>query len=240
MTGPYHQIAVLGTDTGVGKSWVTQCLVRGLRRAGRPVWVHKPVACGGWELGQSGNPGTAEDARYLADLVGDGQAMATLCPLQFPEPASPHLAAAAAGAHISLSQIQTALDAVGGEHDLVVEGVGGILVPITAARETIVDALADRAFHVIIVTRPDLGTLNHTALTVTVAQSRGLHIAGLVVNRAHHVEDSLATRTAVTELAACTGVPVLADIPHHANTANEAAGDDLVAALLATWSGKRQ
>lgn len=219
----YRQFAVVGTDTGVGKTWVTLRLLRGLRAQGRRVWVHKPVACGDWD------GSTADDGRRLEAAVGDAQPATSVCPHQFPEPASPHLAARAAGTPLSSALLAAGLKAVIGDHDLIVEGAGGLLTPLADDRSTIVDLLQGGEIPLLIVTRPDLGTLNHTALTVAVARSRGLDVLGLVLNRPRPVAASLATDSAATELAACCGVPVLADLPHGASSAAEA---ELVAAVL--------
>lgn len=220
----YRHVAVVGTDTGVGKTTVVERLVMALRGHGRPVWLHKPVACGDWD------GTTADDGRRLAAVVGDGQPVATVCPHQFPEPASPHLAAQAAGYTLSGAQLTAGLDAVMGGHDLIIEGAGGLLTPLAADRSTIVDLLSGRGIPLVIVTRPDLGTLNQTALTVTVARSRGLRVLGLVLNRPRPVASSLATDTAAVELAACCGVPILANLTHGDVTTTALAG--VVAAML--------
>lgn len=214
---------------------VTGLLVHALRAAGRRVWLHKPVACGGWHAG------TAEDARALEAWRGDGQPVASVCPRQFPEPASPHLAAAAAGDAVHLADLLTALDAVrptGRQgHDLLVEGVGGLLVPLTPRRETLCDLLAAARLPVLVVTRPHLGTLNHTALTVAHARRRGLVLSGLVVNEHAPAGESLAVRCADRELAAVTGLPVLARLPHGDRPAQERQAAALAASLLA-WHGE--
>lgn len=228
-------LAVVGSDTGVGKTLITGLLVHALRAAGRRVWLHKPVACGGWHAG------TAEDARTLQAWRGDGQPAASICPRQFPEPASPHLAAAAAGDAVHLADLLTALDAVRPtarqRHDLLVEGVGGLLVPLTPRRETLCDLLVAARLPVLLVTRPHLGTLNHTALTVAHARRRGLVLAGLVVNEHAPAGDSLAVRSAGRELAAVTGLPVLAHLPHGDRPAQERQAAALAASLLA-WHGE--
>ncbi len=221
-----HALAVIGTDTGVGKTRVTIGLVRGLRDLGRPCWLHKPVACGGWD-GRS-----SEDARALIAEVGDGQPPDSVCPRQFAEAASPHLAAAAAGARLDLRAMAGAITGLRGPHDLVVEGVGGLLVPLTPTRETLCDLLAVARLPVLLVTRPDLGTLNHTALTVAHLRRAGISVLGLVVNRARPCADDLATRSAATELAAVTMLPVLADLPYGA-PANDMTLRDLAASVTA-------
>jgi len=211
-------IAVIGTDTGVGKTWVATLLVQGLRALGRRVWVHKPVACGGWD-GTS-----ADDGRAWRALVGDGQPPATACPRQYPEPCSPHLAAQAAGDLPSMADFALELSRARprqGE-DFVVEGVGGLLVPLTVDRDTVADLLMLAEVPVLVVARPQLGTLNHTALTVEVARSRGLEVVGVVVNDDAEVPDTLATRTVVEELTALTGVPVVMRLAHGDRTATTA------------------
>lgn len=228
-------IAIIGSDTGVGKTLVTGLLAHALRATGRRVWLHKPVACGGWR------DGTAEDARTLLAWRGDGQPAAGVCPRQFAEPASPHLAAAAAGDAVHLADLLTGLDAVRPtarhRHDLLVEGVGGLLVPLTPRRETLCDLLVAARIPALLVTRPHLGTLNHTALTVAHARRRGIVLAGLVVNEHAPVDDSLAVRSADRELAAITGLPILAHLPHGDRGGQELQAAALAASLLA-WHGE--
>jgi dethiobiotin synthetase len=224
-------LAIIGTDTGVGKTHVTTCLASGLRAQGRRVWLHKPMACGGWAEGQ------AEDARALRTMCADGQPPATVCPLQFPEPASPHVAAAAENSAVSLMQLLTGIKECratsSDQHDLIVEGIGGLLVPLTNARETVADLLVAAQIPVLIVTRPHLGTLNHTALTVHVARARGLRVLGLVLNYHEAVADSLAVRSAATELPLLTGVPLLATLSYRPHTDDVGECDRLAAAVLA-------
>jgi dethiobiotin synthetase len=98
--------------------------------------------------------------------------------------------------------------------DFVVEGVGGLLAPLTMARESVADLLLLAELPLVVVARPHLGTLNHTALTVEVARARGLEVLGVVVNDHEPVADTVATRTVAGELAALTGAPVLARLRH--------------------------
>lgn len=204
------RLAVIGTDTGVGKTWVAGLIVHGLRALGRRVWIHKPMACGGWADGQ------AEDGRVLSALAGDGQPPATICPRQYPEACSPHLAAQAAGAAPVLADLALALERARprDDADFIVEGVGGLLVPLTVDHDTVADLVLVADLPVVVVARPYLGTLNHTALTIEVARSRGLQVLGIVVNEAQPVADTLATRTVERELTALTGVPVLMRLPY--------------------------
>jgi dethiobiotin synthetase len=218
------ELALIGTGTGVGKTQVTLLLAAALRARGRRVWLHKPVACGDWD-GVS-----ADDGRRLRAAVGDGQDPALVCPREFPEPASPHVAAAAAGVELTAMKLTAALSRCrGGGHDLLVEGAGGLLAPLTSDRLTLAELLPQWELPALLVTRPDLGTLNHTMLTVRVARAAGIRLLGLVLNAPEPVADSLAVRTAAEELIACTGLPLLARVAHGDNAM---AGPALVNALL--------
>jgi dethiobiotin synthetase len=117
-------------------------------------------------------------------------------------------------------------------HDLIVEGVGGLLVPLTARRETVADLVAAARLPVVIVTRPHLGTLNHTALTVAAARQCGIAVLGLVLNHHTAIDDSLAVRSAASELPALTGVPLLATLPFAPHTRDATVARDLAAAVL--------
>ncbi len=224
MGGP-AAIAVIGTGTGVGKTAVAIALVTGLRGLGRRCWIHKPVACGGWD------GSTAEDGRSLVALCADGQDPATICPRQYPEAASPHLAAGLAGDHPTLADLTRTSAALRGSHDLVVETAGGLLTPLTARRETVADLVCALGLTALVVTVPDLGTLNHTALTVSEARRRGIPIAGLVLVHVRPPDASVAVATAATELAALCGLPILAEIPHRPSA--DAPVDDVPRMLAA-------
>lgn len=222
--GAALELAVTGTDTGIGKTTIVRSLAAGLRSRGRSVWLHKPVACGDWQDGQ------ADDGRALAAMRDPAQPAAGVCPFQFPAAASPHLAARAAGSALPFATLVAHLTAARGAHDLLVEGAGGLLTPLADDRRTLVDLLAGQGLPLLIVTRPDLGTLNHTALTVACASAAGLRVLGLVLNRPRPVPPGIATDQAAAELAAHTGVPVLADLGH--GMPSEAAAAALADAVL--------
>lgn len=222
------QLAIIGTDTGVGKTYVTVLLAAGLRAQGRRVWLHKPVACGDWD-GFS-----ADDGRRLRAAVSDGQDPESVCPYEFPEPMSPHLAAAMAGVQLTADMFDVGLARVRGTHDLLVEGAGGLLSPLTHDRQSFAELLPRWDLPAIIVTRPDLGTLNHTALTVRCARAAGIRLLGLVVSAARFTTATLAVRTAPAEMTAMTGLPVLAEIPY---IASSTAHTELAHAVLKAAAG---
>jgi dethiobiotin synthetase len=204
-----------GTDTGVGKTFVVAALARELRRRGETFRVCKPVATGGVP---------AEDTRILAEAAGDAD-LGAITPWAFPEPAAPPVAAQLVGVSLSLDEITAAVRrrAVAGGLVLV-EGVGGLLCPLTE-RETVADLAAELRLPLVVVARRALGTINHTLLTVEVAGRRGLPVAGVVVSETAPPRGA-AEQTNVDELRKRLDVPLLAVVAHGAADAAELARVD--------------
>ena len=205
-----HTIGIVGTDTSVGKTHITSLLTTGLRQLGHQVWIHKPVACGDWQDNQ------AEDSRRLRPLLGDGQPEETLCRYQWPEAASPHLAAQAANdpitSQVLIDDIKT-LQQQAGKRWLLIEGAGGVLVPLCQDDATVLDIASACAIPLILVTRPHLGTLNHSLLTIEAIRARGLTTIGVIINEHEPIERSLATACVETELERLAGVRILGRVP---------------------------
>ncbi len=168
-------VFVTGTDTGVGKTFVACALARALREAGVDVGVMKPIETGVPEAGP-------EDARALREAAGVEDPLELICPVRFALPASPEAAARAEDRSVSLDAIRDAFDELTRRHAFVlVEGAGGLLVPIDAGTD-----MADlaRAFDLplLLVARAALGTVNHTRLSLEVAEARGLEVLGVVLS----------------------------------------------------------
>lgn len=195
---------ITGTDTGVGKTYVTAALARLLRHRGWPVRCSKPVATGAtWNEGRW----RSEDAQLLADAAGDDPDQVT--PWTFPEPAAPPVAARAAGVELNLRHLLDAVLRRTAPGTIVLaEGVGGLLCPLTE-QETVADLIAALGWPTLVVTRRSLGTLNHTLLTVESAQRRGLTVAGVIVNETSPCR-GLAEETAPEEIRHRIAVPLLA------------------------------
>jgi dethiobiotin synthetase len=162
---------VTGTDTGVGKTLAAAALCRAERKAGRTVLYAKPVQTG-LERAQAG------DAAFVAAAA---KVPVIEC-VRFPEPLAPAVAAQRAGAIIDVDALLTDLEKAGDGFDrIMVEGAGGLLVPLWD--DVTMADMADRlGAGLIVVTRPTLGTLNHTALTLEAAVTRGLPVDGLVIS----------------------------------------------------------
>ena len=162
---------VTGTDTGVGKTLAAAAICVAERQAGKTVLYAKPVQTGLHKA----EPG---DAAFVAAAA---KVPVIEC-LRFPDPLAPAVAAERVGATIDVDGLLADLAKAGDGFDrVIVEGAGGLLVPLTD--EVTMADLADRlGAGLVVVTRPALGTLNHTALTLEAARTRGLPVDGLVIS----------------------------------------------------------
>lgn len=204
-------VFVTGTDTGVGKTVVCAGLAAAWARRGAGVGVMKPFATGAV---RRGGRWLSEDAELLVRAAGTDDAPELVTPALFRAPLAPSEAARLEGRRVQLGQVTRAFRRLARRHRrLIVEGVGGILVPLRP-RLPVARWAARLGLPVLIVTRPTLGTLNHTALTVLAARAYGLRVLGLVINYHAPFRKGLAERLNPRALEEETGRPVLATIPY--------------------------
>ncbi len=172
-----HGWFVTGTDTGVGKTVLAAAIVARLRRDGIAVHPFKPLITG---LDDPPEPGWPPDHELLARV--SGRSAAEIIRAGYGPPVSPHLAAELAGVQPpSVASLSAWLrSACTPDEVLVIEGVGGLLVPLGPAGD-VRDLAAELGLPLVIAARPGLGTINHTLLTIEAARSRGLKIAGVVL-----------------------------------------------------------
>ena len=222
-------IFITGTDTGVGKTWVTGILGAALRKQGLNLGVWKPI--------QSGcSYGVPEaDSYQLKDRTDVTDPESTITPFSFKAPLAPYIASHLEKRRITSSEIIAAGNSLFGKYEtLLVEGVGGLAVPIND-NELIVDLAVQLNLPAIIIARPGLGTINHTLLTINYARSHGLNILGVIFNNylggvppdldsldeiSQHAEaeDSQLTNPLVVQQ--FSGVPTLGKIPHIHDTSH--------------------
>ena len=178
-------VFVTGTDTGIGKTFVACLLASWAYRHGINVGVMKPIATGGRRLRFAGTARwVSEDAQRLVRAAHSDDPWPLVNPACFSEPLAPWTAALRAHRTIRLAQLLRAVRAMARRHEfLIVEGVGGLFVPLTA-QATVADLAFAYGLPLVIVARPDLGTLNHTLLTYHIARQRGLRVLGIILNHA--------------------------------------------------------
>lgn len=190
---------VTGTDTNVGKTVVSAALMCAVR---------KREKVGYWKPVQTGIE-TDDDTQTVRSLANCSDAEIYDAGIRLPKPLSPHLSAKLADYQIKIDEI-IALFAVA-DHDKfwIVEGAGGVLVPLNE-NELMIDLIAALELPVVIAARSGLGTINHTLLTVAALRDRNIKIAGVVMNG----EPNLENKKAIEKYGEIT---VLAELPYFDN-----------------------
>lgn len=202
-----HGLFITGTNTGVGKTWLTARIATELRRQGVRVGAYKPV-CSGAETDANGITlwpdiealHAALDGEFPRDWIG---------PQRFAAPLAPPSAARLEGGSVDATKLRSGVDVWREAVDvLLVEGVGGWLCPV-AEGETIADLAADLRFPVLIAAALELGTINHTLLTAESVLSRGLPVAGIVLNEVHNDLDETLRAETIDAICSFAPVPIL-------------------------------
>jgi dethiobiotin synthetase len=203
-------VFVTGTDTGVGKTWIAAGITAVLRRWGLSACYFKPVQSGCPEKNGRLVP---TDAVFARDLAGLSEPLELLTPITLRLPLAPGVAAAREGVTVDLERIAQAREELGSRYDLlVIEGAGGLYVPLADMHFLVLDMVRWLRLPLIVVARAGLGTINHTALTVKAAQHAGAPVAGVVINR-YPGKPSLAEKTNPEVIEALTDTPILGQVP---------------------------
>lgn len=220
---------VTGTDTGIGKTFVTSALVSALVAQGIRVSVCKPL-----ESGEGDGP---SDAELLWRAQGRTQKREDVCLYHFKNPVTPAVASAIEGIAVSGERVMKHLERLAAECDLlIVEGVGGLLSPLLA-EYTLADLGEKLSATFLLVVGSRLGAINHTSLTLEVLRARGLSVLGYVFNdlfnKAENGRDvALATNRAIlAEVAGRYEVPELCYVPQ-CKTGEVADISNLVSAVV--------
>jgi dethiobiotin synthetase len=196
---------VTGTDTGVGKTFVACAVAKALRARGLRVGVMKPV-----ETGVAREP---EDALALRAAAGDPAPLDDVCPYRLRAPLAPAVAARLEGVTLDVERLIALVARRAREVDvLLVEGAGGLLVPVVG-RVTWADIAVRLTLPLLIVAANRLGTVNHCALTARVAAAVGLSVRGFVLSQPTPATDESGATNAAT-IATLTDLPVLGVLGH--------------------------
>lgn len=208
------QLFVTGTDTDVGKTVVTAGLAAVMQSLGYKSGVYKP-----FQSGAEVKNGflISPDLSYVKKL---DFYIETLCTYLLKAPTAPYIAAELDNVNINLSAVAREYQSLKQTCDVVlVEGAGGLLVPVTKDA-LMIDAAKMLDLPLLIVARPNLGTINHTLLTINQAKIAGLDIAGVVINRYPQDTDDIAIKTAPRLIEEYTDVSILGIIPDIADFDN--------------------
>jgi dethiobiotin synthetase len=224
---------ITGTDTGVGKTVITAALIQAIRILGLKVCGMKPIETGclksesrvrSSEFGV--HPPEAEalrfkdrvlipsDGMFLKKTAGMDDSIDSVTPIRLENPLAPLPASEIEDIPVDIEKIKKTYAELSKKYEVVVvEGIGGLLVPIK--RDYFVLNLArDFGLPIIIVSRPGLGTINHTMLTVNYAIKEGLTVAGIIINYSQPPEDTPSEKTNPKVIKQISPVPIIGVFPH--------------------------
>ena len=225
---PLGGVFITGTDTDVGKTWVAAGLTAALRQRGVRAVYFKPVQSGCPREDGRLIPTDADFARTLAGLT---EPLEVLTPIALELPLAPGVAAAQAGVAVDLGRIAAGLEDLAGRYEfLVVEGAGGLYVPLVGTHFLVLDLIRWLNLPLMVVAKSGLGTINHTVLTVKAAQAAGIKVAGVILNR-YPEKPGLAAATNPGIIEALTGVPILGRLPEVPDPESPAGREVFLAAV---------
>jgi dethiobiotin synthetase len=198
---------VTGTDTDIGKTVVSAALLHRFRKTAR-LCYWKPVQTG---FPEDDDTATVERLGLCAsrELCQEG--------VRLPRPLSPHLSAGYSGKEIHLETLLGPFTAGTTAHSWIVEGAGGVMVPLNAS-QFMVDLIAALRLPALIVARSRLGTINHTLLTVSVLRARLIPVAGVVLTGEPNADNRRSIET-------YGNIPVVAEMPHLSTLTADTLGD---------------
>ena len=201
---------VTGTDIGVGKTLIAGAIARILTEKGTKVGVFKPIATG---CHRSWDGLTSYDTEFLADCANSELSVSTITPVGYLTRAAPIVSAAYDKSAIDFAKIATAYKKICQASEIViVEGIGGARVPLTMEFD-LLDLAVEFDLPVIIVARPNQGTINHTLMTIDCVRAAKLKVAGIVINGYDGTRAEIAEETVEQVIAQCAGVKILSVVP---------------------------
>jgi len=179
-----RSIFIAGTDTGVGKTIVAGALASALKLKGFRVGVMKPISCG-----------SREDAKFLMACAGIKEPLDLVNPIFLKHPLSPNVAAKIEKNKIDLKKIIKTLDIFKKKYDtLVIEGCGGLLVPVTDTF-FVIDLIPLMKAKTVLVSRAGLGAINHSLLSLEALRKRRIEPVGVIFNRLNGGDLSIPEKT---------------------------------------------
>lgn len=199
---------IAGTDTGVGKTWVTSLIARQCAARKIRVGVYKPIASG-----VTAEEPERQDAWQLWDAAGRPESLEDVCPISLAAPLAPHLAARLEGRTLDPESLLQGARRWAQYDLLLVEGCGGLMSPVTEDWYT-ADLAYELGYPLLMVAANRLGAINQTlqSLITAAAFRDGLDVRGVVLNDCDNRSDDASRASNFGELQARCGAPVLAHL----------------------------
>lgn len=204
-------IFITGTDTGVGKTAVAGGLAGAIKKRGINVGIMKPVQTGG-KKDENGNL-YSEDAAFIMKTADIKENLNLVNPICLEPPLAPSIAAKLSGIIVDIKKIKSSFNKLKEKYEfLIVEGAGGIIVPIKE-NYLMRDLIIDLKLPAVIIARPTLGTINHTVLTVKYLDEKGIKVAGIILNNLDPDKTGMAEKTNPDVIESLTKRPILGIVP---------------------------
>ena len=209
---------ITGTDTGVGKTVIAGAIVCLLKSLGLSTGVMKPIESG---CSRSGSSLVPHDGTFLKQIAHADDPIADITPSMFESPLAPMSAAEIEKKAVDILRIKQVFTRLSSKYDIVVvEGIGGLMVPLKEDYYAL-DLARDLNLPLIVAARPGLGTINHTILTVETAIKEGLRVAGVVINYTSPPRNDLAEETNLAILPRILSAGVAGIFPYLENPDEE-------------------
>lgn len=211
-----HCYFVTGTNTEIGKTYIASLIAAAWRNHGLAVGVYKPVAS---DCRMESNKLVSDDAVKLWKAAGNPLTLEQVTPQRFQAATAPNVAARLEGTIVDRDLLRTGLqpwiDATPSFDVVLVEGVGGLMAPISD-EDLVIDLAVELGFPLIFVVGNQLGCINHTLLSLRVAREAGLQIAGVYLNDCEALDES--SDTNLEELQRLAEVPFIKRVHHGATS----------------------
>ncbi|MFH1779119.1 MAG: adenosylmethionine--8-amino-7-oxononanoate transaminase [Candidatus Omnitrophota bacterium] len=204
-------IFITGTDTEIGKTFIGAAIAYGLKKKGIDCGVMKPIQSGA--IKKDGKL-ISQDAEFLVRASDARDELSLINPYCFKVPLAPSVAAKIERRIISPKKIINAFNVLSARHQfMIVEGAGGLLVPISDGY-LMKDLVLDLNLPILIISRLGLGTINHTLLTIEAARNLGIKNVGIIFNQIEDKPLTICEKTNPKIISNLTGVPILGAISH--------------------------
>ncbi len=202
---------ITGTDTGIGKTVATAALQAVLQSEGRSTGIMKPIETG---VDAHCSSSANSDAKFLLEAAGLTDELSDICPVRLKTPAAPYQAALMEGVDIDVSLILAAYQRLAEKYEvMLVEGVGGLLVPISK-NYAVIDLISDMGLPVLIVAGYQLGTLNHTLMTLRNLKEKNLTVTGILMTQFDPEPLTEVEQQQPELISELSGVPILGELPY--------------------------
>jgi len=212
-------IFITGTDTGVGKTVIAAGIAGMFKQSGINVGVMKPIQSGAQK---NGRRLISLDAEFLIKASGAQDSRDLITPFCARQPLAPNIAFRLENKKININRIFDRFNLLSKKHDfMIVEGIGGISVPILD-NYLVIDLIKDLGLPILIVSRAGLGTINHTLLAAKAAQDKGIKVQGIVINDYPKIP-GICEKTNPKVISKISQIPIIGLVPHIRNVRVEEA-----------------